>query len=183
MKKLISGILLAVTSLNFINGLSFVESQENIETDKFVTASVSELTKFFGEPIYKELSRQSSNSIVLNAEDDKIQTLDSYKAIGILKDVGNVTDISTFTTTYGPEGNSSTSIGKGIIMTSDGEIATYTGHDLGITYENGTQTYHGIQIFSSNSKGELSFLDNLVGLYEYKYPLYGENSGMIGKWK
>ena len=34
-------------------------------------------------------------------------------------------------------------------MTTDGEIATYTGHDLGITDKNGTQTYHDIQIFQN----------------------------------
>lgn len=67
---------------------------------------------------------------------ENIKTQDSYIANGILKDVGNVTDKSTFVTTYQPDGNISPSTGHGIISTSDGEIATYTGQDLGITDAN-----------------------------------------------
>ncbi|HJT85366.1 MAG TPA: hypothetical protein VJ697_12875 [Nitrososphaeraceae archaeon] len=32
-------------------------------------------------------------------------------------------------------------------MTTDGEIPTYTGQDLGTTNKNGTDTYRGIIIF------------------------------------
>jgi hypothetical protein len=137
------------------------------------------------ENLFTETSRQSSNSIVLNVEDDgnSIKTQDSYTATGILKNVGNVTDKSTFITTYQPDGNTSISTGNGIIMTTDGEIATYTGHDLGITDKNGTQTYHGIQIFQTNSDEKLAFLDNLIGLYEYKYWSNGTKSGIIWEWK
>lgn len=111
------------------------------------------------ENLFTETSRQSSNSIVLNVEDggNSIKTQDST-ATGILKNVGNVTDKSTFITTYQPDGNTSISTGNGIIMTIDGEIATYTGHDLGITDKNGTQTYRGIQIFQTNSDEKLHFL-------------------------
>jgi hypothetical protein len=95
--------------------------------------------------------------------------LRTHTATEILKDFGNITDKSTFITTYQSDDNTSTSTGNGIIMTTDGEIAIYTGHDLGITDKNGTRTYHGIQIFQTNSDGKLVFLDNLIGLYEYKY--------------
>ena len=76
-----------------------------------------------------------------------------------MKDVGNVTDKSTFITTYQSDsGNTSTSTGHGIITTKDGEIATYTGQDLGITDKNGTDTYHGILIFQTDSDGKLHSL-------------------------
>ncbi|HJU59216.1 MAG TPA: hypothetical protein VJ583_05670 [Nitrososphaeraceae archaeon] len=80
-------------------------------------------------------------------------------------------------------GNTFTSKGNGIIMTTDGEIATYTGQDLGITDKNGIQTYHGIQIFQTDSDGKLAFLDNLIGLYEYKYWSNGTKSDIIWEWK
>ncbi len=134
------------------------------------------------ENLFTETSRQSSNSIVLNVEDggNSIKTQDSYTATGILKNVGNVTDKSTFITTYQPHGNTSISTGNGIIMTTDDEIATYTGHYLGITDKNGTQTYHDIQIFQTNSDEKLVFLDNLIGLYEYKYWSNGINLVSFG---
>ena len=65
--------------------------------------------------------------------------------------------------------SNSTSIGKGNFTTIDGEIANYTGHDGGKTDDNGIETYKGIQIFESNPEGRLGFLDNVIGLYVYKY--------------
>jgi hypothetical protein len=160
-----------------------VNAQENIQEDEYSKTTTTNLTQIFGEPIYKEISRQASNSIVLNVEGGDIQTQDFYTATGILKDVGNVTDKSTFITTYQPDGNTSTSTGNGIIMTTDGEIATYTGQDLGMTDINGTQTFRGMMILQTDSDGKLAFLDNLIGLYEYKSWLDGKKSGIIWKWK
>jgi hypothetical protein len=184
-KKLVFTIVLLIGfSMSLSNGLSIVNAQANIGNKYSNTAT--NLTQIFGEPIYKETIRESSNSIVLNVEGGGsiIKTQDSYTATGILKDVGNVTDKSTFITTYQSDsGNTSTSAGHGIITTKDGEIATYTGQDLGRTDKNGTDTYHGILIFQTDSNGKLAFLDNLVGLYEYKSWFNGTKSGIIWEWR
>ena len=185
MKKLIFTIVFLMGySMSLSNGLSIVNAQENIKSE--YSNTTTNLTQIFGEPIYKEIGRQSSNSIVLNVQDggSLFQTQDSYTATGFLKDVGNVTDKSTFITTYQSDnGNTSTSTGKGILTTKDGEIVTYTGQDLGITDINGTDTYHGILIFQTDSDGKLAFLDNLIGLYEYKSWSDGKKSGIIWEWK
>jgi hypothetical protein len=186
MKKLIFTIVFFMGFyMSLSNGLPIVNAQqENIKSE--YSNTTPNLTKIFGEPIYKEISRQTSNSIVLNVEGggSLIKTQDSYTATGILKDIGNVTDKSTFITTYQSDsGNTSTSTGNGIITTKDGEIATYTGQDLGITDKNGTDTYHGIIIFQTDSDGKLAFLDNLIGLYEYKSWSDGKKSGIIWEWK
>ena len=187
MKKLIFTIVLVIGfSTSLSNGLSIVNAQQENVKSEYSNTTTTNLTKIFGEPIYKEISRQSSNSIVLNVEGDDslIKTQDSYTATGILKDVGNVTDKLTFITTYQSDsGNTSTSTGQGIITTKDGEIATYSGQDLGITDKNGTDTYHGILIFQTDSDGKLVFLDNLIGLYEYKSWSDGKKSGIIWEWK
>src|ERR1044072_5007254 len=165
MKKLIFTIIFVVGVFTLLTSeLSIVNAQENIQKE-YSKITPTNLTKILGEPIYKETSRQSSNSIVLNVEGggSLIKTQDSYTATGMLKNVGNVTDKSTFITTYQSDsGNTSTSTGNGIITTKDGEIATYTGQDLGITDKNGTDTYHGILIFQTDSEGKLAFLDNLI---------------------
>ena len=171
-------------SMSLSNELSGVTAQEKIQDEYSKITTTTNLTQLFGEPIYKETSRQSSNTIVLNVEGDTIKTQDFYTAIGILKNVGNVSDKSNFITTYRSDnGNTSTSTGTGIIMITDGEIATYTGQDLGTTDKNGTDTYRGIIIFQTDSNGKLAFLDNLVGLYEYKSWLDGKKSGLIWEWK
>jgi hypothetical protein len=180
MKKIVFGIVLLAISLFLSNGLSIVSAQGKLDSE--YSNITTNLTQIFGEPIYKETSRQESNSIVLDVK-ESIKTQDSYIATGHLKDVGNVTDKSTFVTTYQPGGNISSSTGHGIITTADGEIATYTGHDLGITGINGTQIYRGMEIFQTDSYGKLAYLDNLIGLYEYKSGLDGKKSGIIWKWK
>ena len=69
------------------------------------------------------------------------------------------------------------------LLLVSGEIATYTGQDLGITGKNGTDTYRGILTFQTDSDGKLAFLDNVIGLYEYKSWFNGTKSGTIGEWK
>ena len=182
MKKLLFNILFLIGfSMTLTNGLSIVDAQDNIG-ELYPKTITNNLTQIFGEPFYKEISSQDSSK-VLNVEDGNIKTHNIHIATGILKDVGNVTDKSTFITTYQTDGNTSKSIGNGTITTKDGEIANYTGYDLGITDKNGTQTYRGIQIFQTDSDGKLSFLDNLIGLYEYKYWSNGTKSGIMWEWK
>ena len=138
------------------------------------------LTSFFGSPIYQETSHKRVGSVTVNM--DPMQTQDSFNATGILNGVGNITDLGTFVTTHLDKSNSS-SIGKGNFTTIDGEIANYTGHDVGKTDDNGIETYKGIQIFKSNPEGRLGFLDNVIGLYVYKYWANGTASGIIWEWK
>ena len=68
MKKLIFTIFLIIRfSMSLSYELSIVNAQENIQEDEYLqTTTTPNLTQIFGEPIYKEISRQSSNSIVLN---------------------------------------------------------------------------------------------------------------------
>ena len=138
------------------------------------------LTSFFGSPIYQETSHKKVGSVTVNT--GPMQTQDSFNATGILNGVGNITDLGTFVTTHLDKSNS-TSIGKGNFTTLDGEIANYTGHDVGKTDDNGIETYKGIQIFESNPEGRLGFLNNVIGLYVYKYLPNGTASGIIWEWK
>ena len=76
-----------------------------------------------------------------------------------------------------------TSTGKGIMTIANGEIATYAGSDVGTTDENWTETFRGIQIFSTDSDEELAILDNLVWIYVYKYYPNGTTTSNIWEWK
>jgi len=67
MKKLILTFVFVMGfSMYISNGLSMVNAQDNI-TNEYSNTKTTNLTKVFGEPIYKEISRQSSDSIVLTA--------------------------------------------------------------------------------------------------------------------
>ena len=58
MKKLIFNIVFLVFYIFLSNGLSIVNAQEKIQADKNLK-SIANFTKIFGEPIYKEISRQA----------------------------------------------------------------------------------------------------------------------------
>jgi len=159
---------------------NITESNMTISNDKVKTLTFENLSNFFGTPMFVETSHNSISSITISTS--PLKTQDSYNATGVLRDVGNVTEMATFVTTHLADGKS-TSVGKGNFTTSDGDIANYTGQDVGNTDSNGIETYKGIQIFSSNSEGKLGFLDNVIGIYVYKYLPNGTTTGTIWEWK
>ena len=156
------------------------EANVTISKDKVIVQTFDNLSNFFGTPMFFETSHNSIGSITISTT--PLKTQDSYNATGVLRDVGNVTEMATFVTTHLADGKS-TSIGKGNFTTSDGDIANYTGQDVGNTDSNGIETYKGIQIFSSNPEGKLGFLDNAIGIYVYKYLPNGTTTGTIWEWK
>ena len=178
----ISSILLLAAGVEVITFQTAFAQTTNptIQSDINATAALSTI---LGEPFFIDRGSEDTGTRVLSIT-DPIQTEDSYIANVTIKDVGNATDTGTFITTYESNGIT-TSIGQGIITSSsDGEIATYTAKDLGVTNEKGERIYRGIQIFSTNSTGKLSFMDNLVGLYIYEdNPDGSRKSGKIWEWK
>lgn len=185
---LLVSIALTVTSLGILvqntnaqDQLSNnTEANVTISKDKVIGQTFDNLSNFFGTPMFFETSHNSIGSITISTT--PLKTQDSYNATGVLRDVGNVTEMATFVTTHLADGKS-TSMGKGNFTTSDGDIANYTGQDVGNTDSNGIETYKGIQIFSSNPEGKLGFLDNAIGIYVYKYLPNGTTTGTIWEWK
>lgn len=75
--------------------------------------------------------------------------------------------------------------GKITLKNNKTEIDTYVYQGIEIPQKNDLGYKElGIQIFSTNSTGELSLLHDLVGIYECDYSDSGETeSGFIWKWK
>jgi hypothetical protein len=79
----------------------------------------------------------------------------------------NATDMGTLQTIINSDGTSY-SEGKGILTSvSTGEIATYTFQAIGQYGSDGKLRNHGSVFFNSNttSSGQLSFLNNMVGVF------------------
>jgi hypothetical protein len=79
----------------------------------------------------------------------------------------NATERGNFTVTILPNGLS-VNQGQGLITTEDGdgqeENATATFVSLGRVGPDGTGSHTGAEFFSTNSTGQLAFLDNMVGI-------------------
>src|ERR1043165_7723198 len=133
-------------------------------------------------PIYKTLNGKLVSERVVST--NPIQVEQNIVESANLTNVGNVTNIQTWINTEVFENgkrNFVGDVGKGMIITASGEIATWEAHDSGTT--NGTDIiFHGIIFFHTSSNGKLSFLNNLTGLYVTK--LKGDKQiTTIWQWK
>ncbi len=179
--------VLSVTSIGTLMQKTYAQDQlSNItgsnmtNSNEVMTQTFENLSNFFGTPMFVETSHDSISSTTTST--NPLKTKDSYSATGVLREVGNVTDMATFVTTHLANGKSN-SVGNGNFTTSDGDIVNYTGQDVGNTDSSGVETFKGFQIFSSNPEGKLGFLDNVIGVYVYKYWPNGTTTGIIWEWK
>jgi len=73
--------------------------------------------------------------------------------------------------------------GKGIIMTTEGEMATYTGQGVGRINSSGGTSWRGSVFFSTMSNGKISFLNNLIGVFEVEIDAQGNFTNETWEWK
>ena len=74
--------------------------------------------------------------------------------------------------------------GQGVIMSKDGqEMAIWTGQGIGRFTSPGKIRFTGSLFFSTSSTGRLSFLNNLVGVFEYETDESGNTSAKVWEWK
>lgn len=74
-------------------------------------------------------------------------------------------------------------IGNGIVMTADGEMATYTGEGIGRIDSSGSINWRGSIFCRTSSNGKLAFLNNLVGVFEAHTDAEGNFSDKTWEWK
>ena len=72
--------------------------------------------------------------------------------------------------------------GQGMIMTEDGEAATWTGTGLGHFGPGGSVSYRGMLFFRTTSK-KLARLNNACGAFEYEVDAKGGTVSKTWEWK
>jgi hypothetical protein len=99
----------------------------------------------------------------------------------------NATETGNVTVNIQPNGLSIEQ-GQGFIVTEDGaaaaeeENATFTYVMLSRTNPDGTGSGTGVLFFSTNSTGQLAFLDNMVGISQSEFSSEGDTIRMW-EWK
>lgn len=76
--------------------------------------------------------------------------------------------------------------GKGIITTPNGEMTTWTGQGIGHVMADGTTRFTGTLLFSNpfpEKAGNLSFLNNMVGIFIYDIHADGKISSKVWEIK
>ena len=126
-----------------------------------------------------ETTGKMSGQRVIDLEGPTIET--NVSSIGTLKGV-SVTE--TLTYAAGPTSKGVIhGIGKGVVNTEDGEIATFTGEGIGRFDSTGVLKWRGAIFFHTNSTGKLEFLNNLVGVFESNVDANGNFTDKIWEWK
>jgi hypothetical protein len=145
---------------------------------------------------YAELKGKVTSQRVLDVEGPTIET--SVSTSGIVKGV-QVQEMITFIGTPTAERGVLHGVGKGILTTTgDGgepEMVAYTGEGIGRFDSSGSIKWRGSvitrkQYYSKTSRpssnqgeGKLSFLNNMVGIFESEIDAAGNFSEKIWEWK
>jgi hypothetical protein len=138
-----------------------------------------------GELIYESSGKIVSQKVVDTGDiynpSAKVEL--SYSGSGYMQGIGNVTETWTFVNTH-LKNNISQGIGKGVIMTDDGNgVATATELGRGFHLSPETIVYPGARVFSADSNGKLAFLNELVGVTQWEVDSLGNYKVKMWQWK
>jgi len=126
-----------------------------------------------------ETTGKMSGQRVIDLEGPTVET--NVSSMGTLNGV-QVTETLTFVS--GPTSKGVIhGLGKGVINTKDGQIATFTGEGIGRFDSTGVLKWRGALFFHTNSEGNLQFLDNIVGVFESDVDALGNFTDKIWEWK
>jgi hypothetical protein len=104
----------------------------------------------------------------------------SFEASGTLAGV-QVNDIGTYVAEARPDGTLQGE-GQGVIMSADGEMATWRGQGAGRPGAGGAVSYRGAIYFESPTP-KLSRLNGIAVLYEFEVAADGKAESKLWEWK
>jgi hypothetical protein len=136
-----------------------------------------------GEQIYEHKGKIIGQRILDVSEEaglPKIET--TFSATAKLKGTIDITDIGSYWSIVKP-GGVLYGEGQGVYTTKDGEMATWTGQGIGRFTAPGGVSFRGSLFFRTNSTGKLSFLNNLVAVFEYEVDEQGNTTAKAWEWK
>ena len=133
-----------------------------------------------GELIYEQKGKISGYR-VLDTEGPTIET--TITGTGIINGI-EVTYIVTYWSKPANDSDGKTfyAEGQGVILTKDGEMATWKGYGIG-HYNGRNRTDKGSVFFKTSTNGKLAFLNNKIGVFEYEADENGNTNGKIWEWK
>lgn len=106
----------------------------------------------------------------------------SFTSSGKFKGI-EATEVATYSTTPRSDGMLYGE-GCGVVLSKDGkETVTWTGQGIGRFVSQGRIRFAGSLFFRTSSSGQLGFLNNLVGVFEYESDEQGNSSSKIWEWK
>src|SRR5262245_48869258 len=133
-----------------------------------------------GEKIGK-MSGKISSQRVLSVAHSGLKIESSFGATGSLLDT-DVKQTGTYCTVIRPDG---TLYGEGqgvMMLLKEGKMATWTGHGVGVSKEDGSSSYRGTLYFQTMPP-EWSRLNKVGVLFEYEIDEEGNTRSEYWEWK
>lgn len=137
-----------------------------------------QIGRTLGEAIEEETGKIVSRR-VLDAQTMKLEH--NFTAMGRMKGIEG-TDTGTYVSHALPDG-SLYGEGQGIFMSKDGEAVAWKGQGLGILTAQGKVRFRGSLFFSTQSRGKLASMNNIVGVFEHEGDMEGNISSKVWEWK
>jgi len=125
-----------------------------------------------------ELKGKITSQRVLSVDGPRMET--SISASGTLRGT-QVTETLTYVASQTSKGVLH-GIGNGLIMSTEGDMITYTGEGIGKFDSSGTLKWRGA-IYFTESTGKLGSLNNQVGVFEAQVDAEGNFSDKTWEWK
>ena len=121
----------------------------------------------------------------INGEGPKIET--TFLADAKIKGTIDINELGTYSSVVRP-GGILYGEGQGLYTAKDGngEMATWRGYGIGRftgPAGGGGVSYRGSLFYRTNSTGKLSFLNNLVAVFEYEADESGNTAAKVWEWK
>src|SRR6266852_802260 len=132
-----------------------------------------------GEKIGEESGKVTTQRVLPNpGGDPKMET--SFLATGTILGTGHTTR-GTYQAALRPNG-SLFGEGQGIVMSKDGDMATWVGQGVGTIKKDGSVSYRGA-IFYQTASAKWSRLNSVAAIFEYKIDAQGNSRSQIWEWK
>lgn len=173
-RHLVLGVIIMITAIMYAYALDpsillkalSVEAQETANNNTIGTGTI-DISK--GNPLYEATSGKVISQRVLDTSEGLPQVELSIIQNASIEGAGNITNLATWTNTFKTT-KVVYGVGKGVITTENGEMATWIANDIGRSDDKGVITYRGLIFFntvnsSSTTGGKLAFLNNMEALF------------------
>src|SRR5919197_5837455 len=140
-----------------------------------------------GDLIYEHTGKLTGQRVLdsVSVQEELLPKIETtFSADAKLKGIIDITDIGTYWSIIRP-GGILYGEGQGLYMAKDssGETATWTGYGIGHLAAGGRVSYRGSLFFRTNLTGKMSFLNNIVGVFEYEVDESGNTAAKMWEWK
>ena len=127
-----------------------------------------------------ESSGKVTTRRVLPSPGGGINVETSFMAAGLMLG-SEIRENGTYSAMQRPDGTLFGS-GQGLVISTDGDMLTWSGQGVGTIKKGGTVSYRGA-LFYQTSSPKWSRLNTIVGVFEYEVDAEGNTKAQVFEWK